>query len=184
MRGFEFDFVMQRARQAQAAEGFGGFRQLGEAGEDCFGGVHRLRGSSHRLSQHFGMFECDGDQHAGRAGWFALFLFPTAEGAESDTEEIGEGFLREVEGLTHLGNLALGFPYLSGLTALGFRVHFHSGKCAIGFLLDAKNPGGRVLASFQRIFLRLESGSVGGACSRFGGGWNGFHGFFFLSSFN
>ena len=96
MRGFEFDFVMQRARQVQAAEGFGGFRQLGEAGEDWFGGVHRLRVSSHRLSQHFGMFECDGDQHAGRAGWFALFLFPTAEGAESDTEEIGEGFLREV----------------------------------------------------------------------------------------
>ena len=31
--GFEFDFIMQRARQVKAAEGIVGFRQLGEAGE-------------------------------------------------------------------------------------------------------------------------------------------------------
>ena len=42
--GIEFDFIVQRAWQMQAAEGFVGFRQLGEAGESWFGGVHRLRG--------------------------------------------------------------------------------------------------------------------------------------------
>ncbi len=42
--GIEFDFIMQRTWQVQAAEGFVGFRQLGEAGESWFDGVHRLRG--------------------------------------------------------------------------------------------------------------------------------------------
>ena len=41
--GFEFDFIMQRSRQVQAAEGFVGFWQLREAGKVCTGGIHRLR---------------------------------------------------------------------------------------------------------------------------------------------
>jgi hypothetical protein len=47
------------------------------------------------------MFERDGDEHAGRAGRLALLLLPTAEGAESDSEEIGERFLGQVEGLAN-----------------------------------------------------------------------------------
>ena len=142
------------------------------------------RGSGHDFSQHFGMFQRDGDQHAGRAGRFALFLFPTAEGAESYSEKVGEGFLREVQGLADLGNFAFGFPRFGRLAALGFRIHRDAGKRAIGFLLDTENPGGRTLASLQRVFLRLESGNVGSACSRFGSGRDGFHGFLRLSSFN
>ncbi|MEY3895235.1 MAG: hypothetical protein RLZZ214_754 [Verrucomicrobiota bacterium] len=45
------------------------------------------------------MFECDGDEHAGRPGRFALLLLPTAEGAESDPVETGERFLGQVKGL-------------------------------------------------------------------------------------
>jgi hypothetical protein len=33
------------------------------------------------------MFECDGDEDAGRPGRLSLLLLPTAEGAESDSEE-------------------------------------------------------------------------------------------------
>lgn len=95
--GFEFDLIMQRARQVKAAEGFVGFRQLGEAGESWLGGVHRLRESDHRFLQHFGMFERDGDEHAGSTGWLALFLLPTAECAEADSKKVGERFLRKVE---------------------------------------------------------------------------------------
>jgi hypothetical protein len=47
------------------------------------------------------MFERDGDEHAGRPGRLALLLLPTAEGAESDSEEIGERFLGQVEGLAN-----------------------------------------------------------------------------------
>jgi hypothetical protein len=69
-----------------------------------------LLGSSDGFLQHFGMFQPDGDQHAGRAGRFALFLFPTTEGAEADSEKVGEGFLRAVGGLADFGNFAFGFP--------------------------------------------------------------------------
>lgn len=72
------------------------------------------------------MLECDGDQHAGRAGGFALFLLPTAERAEADSEQVGKVLLREIEGLADLGNLALGFPCLGGLAALGLRIHRHA----------------------------------------------------------
>ena len=44
------------------------------------------------------MFERDGDEHAGRPGWLALLLLPTAE---SDSEEFGERFLGQVEGLAN-----------------------------------------------------------------------------------
>ncbi len=54
------------------------------------------------------MFQRDGDQHTGRTGRFAFSLLPTAESPESDSEEIGEAFLGEVEGMADLGNLALG----------------------------------------------------------------------------
>jgi len=42
--GIEFDFIMQRARQVQAAESFVGFGQFGEVGQGWLGGVHWLRG--------------------------------------------------------------------------------------------------------------------------------------------
>ena len=48
------------------------------------------------------MFECDGDEHVGRPGRLALLLLPTAEGAESDSEETGERFLCQVQGLANL----------------------------------------------------------------------------------
>jgi hypothetical protein len=47
------------------------------------------------------MFERDGDEHAGRPGRLALLLPPTAERAESDSEEIGERFVCQVEGLAN-----------------------------------------------------------------------------------
>jgi len=127
--------------------------------------------------QHFRMFEGDGNEHTGCAGRFAFVLFPTSKGAESDSKKIGEGFLREVKGLANFGNLTFGIPCLGGLAALGFWIYGDTGKCAVGFLLDAKHPGGRALAPLQRVFLGFES-------DRLGGRSDGFNGFLRLSSFN
>ncbi|MCX6879692.1 MAG: hypothetical protein NTW21_38700 [Verrucomicrobia bacterium] len=47
----------------------------------------------HRLLQHLRVTERDGDQPASGAGGLALALLPTAEGAQADSKQIGEGCL-------------------------------------------------------------------------------------------
>ena len=115
------------------------------------------------------------DEHFRRAGGFAFFLFPTAEGAEADAEELGEILLGEVEGVTDFGDLALRFPCLGRFAALGLRVHGDTGESSVGQLLDAEDAGRGAFTFDERVFPPFE---VSGA------GWSGdrFHGFLRLRS--
>ena len=133
----------------------------------------------HRLLQHFWMAESDGDQHASGTGGFALVLFPTAEGAQTDSKQCSEGLLGQIEGMANLGDFALGGPRLGGTGALELRVYRDASERPIGTLGDAKHPGGWPLAAFECFFLCLETGGTGG--SRLGGGGDRFHGVFALS---
>ena len=137
------------------------------------------------------MLEGNGDQLAGRAGWIALALFPTAEGTQADAEKAGEGFLGQVEGLADLGDFALGLLRFGRVAALGLWIDGNAGDGAIGPPFQTEHARGGSLAPFHGFFTCFECGDIrdaaGGGASGLGfggGGGDGFHGILRLSCCN
>ena len=98
-----------------------------------------------------------------------------------NTEQAGEGYLGQVEGLADLGDLALGFPCLGGVAALALRIDRAADDAAIRLPFQTEHAGGGTLAPHHDFFPGLEHGDIRGAvggASRlgFGGGGDGFHG--------